>query len=206
MAYRRTPRVAARLAAQRAAIVAAATDLLAEGGYPACTIARVAERAGVAAGSVYNHVGGKAALIGEVFRAVVSREVDAVHLAAAGADTAADQVSVVIETFAGRALKQPRLAFTLLAEPVDADVDVLRLQFRRAFADELAAAVARGVHSGELPPQTPAVVAAALVGAIGEALVAPLAAGASTPSPPDALPTLITFALRAIGADYVAHT
>jgi AcrR family transcriptional regulator len=205
VAYRRTPRVAARLAAQRERIVASATGLLAEGGYSACTIARVAERAGVAAGSVYNHVGGKGELVGEVFRTVVGREVAAVRAAAAGAGSAAEQVSAVIETFAGRALKQPRLAFTLLAEPVDAEVDALRLRFRRAFADELAGAVARGVSAGELPPQNADVVAAALVGAIGEALVAPLAAQASSVTPPDALPTLITFALRAIGADHATH-
>lgn len=204
MAYRRTPRVEARLATQRAAIVAAAVSLLADGGYPACTVARVAERAGVAAGSVYNHFRDKADLLGEVFRTVVGREVEAVREAVAPGLCAGDRVRAVIETFAGRAFKQPRLAFALLAEPVAPGIDALRLHFRRAFAEELARPIVDGVGAGELPPQNAAVVAAALVGAIAEALVAPLSADAAGGAP-DALSTLVTFALRAIGADDEPH-
>ena len=55
---------------------------------------------------------------------------------------------------------------------------------------------------GDLPPQNASVVAAALVGAIGEALVGPLAIGAEDP---DTVPTLIEFATRALGAADVRH-
>lgn len=202
MAYRRTPKIQARLDAQRAAILTAAAELLAEQGYAACSMAGVAARAGIAAGTVYKHFAGKAELVAELFRDVVTREVEAVRTAAEGERTAAERTTAVIETFAGRALKQPRRAYALLAEPVDPVVDELRLEFRRAFRDVIAAAITRGVESGELPPQNASVVAAALVGAIGEALLGPLATGAEDP---DTVPTLIEFAHRSIGGQARAH-
>jgi AcrR family transcriptional regulator len=193
--YRRTPLIQARLDAQRAAILAAASELLAEHGYAGCSMAAVAARAGVAAGTVYKQFPSKADLVAELFRSIVTREVEAVR-AAAQSGSAADRTAAVIETFAGRALKHPRRAYALLSEPVDPVVDELRLEFRRAFRDVIATAIAAGVATGELPPQDATVVAAALVGAIGEALVGPLAAGTEDP---DTVPTLIQFAHRAVG-------
>lgn len=201
MAYRRTAEVEARLAAQRARIVAAATHQLAEHGYAGCSVAAVAKRAGVAPGTVYNHVDGKVQLVAEVFREVCGREVDAVRAAVRPAPDTAHRVTALVETFARRALISPRLAYALLVEPVDPLVDELRLQFRVAFRDIAADAVRAGVSAGELPPQDPYVVAAALVGAIGEALVGPLGGtpGSAT------VPELVSFALRSIGVRDAVH-
>jgi AcrR family transcriptional regulator len=201
MAYRRTPQIQARLDAQHAAILRAAAELLATEGYAACSMAAVAARAGVAAGTVYNHFESKAGLLVQLFRTMAAREIEAVR-AASRAGSAAERVTAVIETFAGRALKSPRRAYALLAEPVDPAVDALRLDFRLAFRDVLAAAVIHGVDTGELPPQDATVVAAALVGAIAEALVGPLAAGTKDVA---TVPTLIEFAHRAIGGHVHAH-
>ncbi|WP_067478947.1 TetR/AcrR family transcriptional regulator [Nocardia amamiensis] len=195
MAYRRTPAVQARLDAQAGLIVQAATKVLSRGGYAALSMAAVAAEAGVATGTVYKNFDGKAALVRAVFRTVVAREVAAV--AAAGAHgTALERVTAAVETFAGRALKNPNLAYVLLAEPVDANVDSERLHFRRAFAETFESAVAEGVSRGELPPQDPRISAAALVGAIGEVLVGPLA---DAPHGEFVVPELIAFAIRALG-------
>jgi AcrR family transcriptional regulator len=202
VAYRRTPAIQARLDEQREALIGAAVTLLAEGGYSACSIAAVAARAGVAAGTVYRHFASKDALAVEVFRVVVGREVGAVAAAVELEPDAVAQTRAIITTFAGRALKSPRLAYALLAEPVDPAVDELRLEFRTAFRDIVAGAVAQGVADGQLPPQNAWVVASALVGAIGEALVGPLATGIEDP---ETLPTLIQFAHRALGAVDAAH-
>jgi AcrR family transcriptional regulator len=190
-----------RLDAQRAAIVRSAGALLAEHGYAGCSIAAVAARSGVAAGTVYNHFAGKADLVAEVFRSIVSHEV-AVVRAAAASGSAAECVTAVVETFARRALKSPRRAYVLLVEPVDPLIDELRLEFRRAFRDVITETIGRGIATGELPPQNAAVVAAALVGAFGEALIGPLATGIEDP---DTIPTLIEFTLRAIGGPIDAH-
>ncbi|AHH96565.1 ArcR family transcription regulator [Kutzneria albida DSM 43870] len=194
--YRRTPKVQARLDAQREALLEAAVQLLAEQGYAGCSVAAVAARAGVATGSVYRHFPGKAELVAELFRRVVSREVDAVEEAAGQPGDLVQRTVAVVETFAGRAMKAPRLAYALLAEPVDALVEAERLVFRRVFRDAFAVRVAEAVEAGQLPPQDPQVTAAALVGAVAEVLVGPLSEGAAHP---DTIPSLVKFTLRALG-------
>jgi AcrR family transcriptional regulator len=206
MPYRRTAAIQERLDAQRVAIAHAATDLLVEGGYPACSIAAVAARSEVATGTVYRHFASKADLVAAVFRAVGSRELDAVRVAVASADSAADKIVAVIQTFAGRALQAPRLAYALLAEPVDPGIDALRLEFRVAYRDLIAAAIRTGIATGELPPQDATVMAAALVGAVSEVLVGPLSGHGSGPGRElDAVGTLTEFALRGLGVTDVAH-
>jgi AcrR family transcriptional regulator len=202
--YRRTPRVEARLSASRERILSAALAIVAEHGYAGCSVAAVARQAAVATGSVYRHFPAKADLVAEVFRTASQREVDAVARAAELELNAAESVSAVIETFAGRALRAPRMAYALLAEPVDPAVDAERLVFRRAYAQAIAGLITRGIATGELPAQDVEVSAAALVGAIGEALIGPLAAGAAdVPAGANARTAtaeLITFAQRSIGA------
>jgi AcrR family transcriptional regulator len=195
VAYRRTPRVQARLDTQRLALVSAAADILAESGYAGCSINAVAARAGLASGSVYTHFRSKAELAAEVFRTLAESELEAVRTAAARG-SALERLLAVIDTFAHRALRSPRRAYALLAEPVDPAVDQLRLEFRRSFRDVLATAITGGVAGGELPPQDSTVAAAALVGAIAEALTGPLLQGSSRT---DVVTALSDFAVRAVG-------
>jgi AcrR family transcriptional regulator len=166
VAYRATERTEARRLATRERIVRAATELVARGGYREAQVAEVARRAGVATGTVYRHFPSKADLAAEVFRAASQREVDAVAAAAAAHDDPQEALAAAVETFARRALAGRRLAWALLAEPVDPTVEAERLAFRRAYA----AVFADAVH----PDHDPELTAAALVGAIGEALVGPL--------------------------------
>jgi AcrR family transcriptional regulator len=70
MPYRRTENVVRRLAARHDAIIAAARDTASEGGMGAVQIVPVAQRAGIAAGTVYRYFPAKtdlvAALLGEI--------------------------------------------------------------------------------------------------------------------------------------------
>ncbi|WP_410565876.1 TetR/AcrR family transcriptional regulator [Amycolatopsis sp. cmx-4-61] len=200
MPYRRTPKVQERLDAQRETIVAAATRQLAEHGYGGCSVAAVAERAGVAVGSVYRHFPTKAELVVHVFRQVVTREVEAVRVAAAAAGDPADRVLAAVDTFAQRALKAPKQAYALLAEPVDALIDAERLEFRRAYTEVIAEHVAAGVRDGVLPPQDGRLTAAALVGAAAEVLIGPLTSGNAGD-----VAELRTFILRALGGSDARH-
>ncbi|SFA78083.1 transcriptional regulator, TetR family [Amycolatopsis marina] len=197
MAYRRTPKVQARLDSQRAAILDAAVELLAENGYAGCSVNAVAARAEIATGSVYKHFPNKAELVAELFRIVVSREVAAVEAASRRAGTVAERIVAVFETFAQRAMKTPRMAYALLAEPVDAPVEAERLEFRKAFRNIVAARIDEGIADGVLPPQDSQLTAAALVGAAAEVLIGPLTTGG-----PDVLPELRTLFLRTLGAGH----
>ncbi|MGI6873914.1 MULTISPECIES: TetR/AcrR family transcriptional regulator [Amycolatopsis] len=194
MPYRRTPQVQARLDAQREAILTAAGEILAERGYAGCSVSAVAEKAGVATGTVYRHFPGKAELVVELFRIVVNHEVDAVRQAAERPGTPAERVAAIVETFAERALKVPRQAYALLAEPVDAPIEAERIVFRRVFRDELARHVREGVRTGQLPAQDADLTAAALVGGAAEVLIGPL-----TTDSADAVGALRTFIFRALG-------
>ncbi|MFC8386407.1 TetR/AcrR family transcriptional regulator [Nocardia sp. NPDC056952] len=196
MVYRRTPAVQARLDAQRALIVHGATRVLSRDGFAGLSMAAVAAEAGIATGTVYKQFENKAELVAAVFETVVAREVDAVRAAVAEGDVVG-RVTAAVETFAGRAMKNPKLAYVLLAEPVDAAVDAQRLEFRRAFAASFETAIAHGVAEGRLPAQDSSLTAAALVGAIGEVLVGPLAAA---PHAETVIPELVAFAVRALGA------
>ncbi|HET7690172.1 MAG TPA: TetR/AcrR family transcriptional regulator [Nocardioidaceae bacterium] len=201
MAYRRTAEIQERLDAVRDGIVQAALGLIAERGYAGCSVALVADAAGVATGSVYKHFPNKGALFAEVFRVHTQREVDAVGEAAAKPGTIEERATAAVETFARRALKAPRLAYALLAEPVDPQVEAERLVYRRAYRDIYAQLIADAVDAGELPPQDPEVTAACLVGALAEALVVPLHAGVASRR---TVPEISAFVVRALGVRH-AH-
>jgi AcrR family transcriptional regulator len=196
MPYRPTERTEARRAAARDRIVRAALALVALGGYREAQVAAVAKRAGVATGTVYRHFPSKADLLTEVFRVASQHEVDAVAAATAGESTAAERIAAATETFVRRALRGRRLAWALLAEPVDPAVEAERLHFRRAYAEVFATAIGDGVTRGELPEQDAAFTATALVGAIGESLVGPLSPAAGAADADALVAALITFALR----------
>src|SRR5208283_5377068 len=83
MAYRRTERVIARLAARQEAIVAAARALASESGMAAVQIVPVAERAGIAAGTVYRYLPSKDDLVAALVGAGSEQEIAAIGRAAA---------------------------------------------------------------------------------------------------------------------------
>ena len=199
MAYRSTERTEARKQATRERIVAAALDLVATGGYSSAPVQAVAERAGVAVGTVYRHFPSKSDLFAEVFRRASQRELDVVRAAAAdGGGSSEERTAAAVEAFARRALAGPVLAYALIAEPVDPAVESERLRFRRGYRDSFAAALRAGVESGQLEPHDSDTVAAAIVGALAEALVGPLSQ-ADHPSRNEALvATLVQFALNAL--------
>ena len=90
----------------------------------------------------------------------------------------------------------PTLAWSLIAEPVDPAVDAERLTYRQRYAELYRQLLSDGVSQGALPIQDTAISAAALVGAIAEALVGPL----SDPLPKANLAESLTqFCRRAVG-------
>ena len=196
MPYRRTPKVERRLVAVREQILAAAHSLIAEGGYGAAGVAAVAARAGVATGSVYRHFPSKGALFTEVFRRASQREVQAFAEAAReDGRPVRERIAAALETFARRALRGRRLAFALIAEPVDPAVEAERLVFRRAYRDLLAGMIRQGIDQGELPDQDAELSAACVVGAVAEGLLGPLADSGSAE---EQVASVVAFCLRAL--------
>jgi AcrR family transcriptional regulator len=198
MAYRRTERVARRLAARHDAIIAAARAAASEGGMAAVQIAPVAARAGIAAGTVYRYFPAKTDLVAALVAAISEREIGALRTAAAAAPGPLSALAAALATFAARALRNRRLAWAVMAEPVDAQVDALRLAFRTALAAEFEGRIAAAVGGRHLPEQDSAIAAAVLVGMLIEGLIGPLAPDASTRGR-EVVQTLTLVALRALG-------
>ncbi|MBJ7329420.1 MAG: TetR/AcrR family transcriptional regulator [Solirubrobacteraceae bacterium] len=188
-------------ATTRERLLQAALELTSEGGYAAASVNAIAERAGVAAGTLYRHFASKGELFADLFRVVCSGEVEAMRAAADPDEPVVVQVEDVLTTFAARALRSPRLAWALIAEPVDPLVDAERLAYRETYRELLATLLRDGVEAGELPAQNIDFTAAALVGGIGEALVGPVSpVAADAPNPQEILREIRTFVRRAVGA------
>jgi AcrR family transcriptional regulator len=188
----------------RERLLSAARQLIEEGGYGGASVLAIADRAGVAAGTLYRHFASKEELFVEVFRSVCGREERAMRAAAdrlPETATAQERLQTVLATFARRALRNPRLAWALIAEPVDPRVDAERIAYRARYAELIAASLAAGIAAGELPAQNVDLTAAALVGGCGEALVGPLSPlSAGGPDPDEIVAALRTFVGRAVGA------
>src|SRR5581483_3622446 len=121
MPYRRTENVQRRLAARHAAIIAAARAAASDGGMAAVQIAAVARRAGIAAGTVSRYFPGKGDLVAAVLGEVSASEIAALRRAAAGAPGPLSALAAALMNFAARALRDRRLIFAALAEPIDAE-------------------------------------------------------------------------------------
>ena len=200
MAYRRTENVMRRLAARHDAILAAAGRLATEAGINAVQIAPVAERSGIAAGTVYRYFPSKTELIAALVAAVSEREIGAMRRAADAAPGPLSALAAALTTFAAHALGSRRLAFALIAEPVDADTEKARQPYRAALAAEIGRRLSAAMSGGYVPDQDIEMAAAALVGALAEGLVGPLAPATDDETQRrDAVQTLTLFALRAVG-------
>jgi len=149
----------------------------------------VADRAGVAAGTLYRHFSSKEELFVELFRSVCDHELAVMRAAASGGElSAVERIDRVLTTFAMRALSRPRLARALIAEPVAAGVDAERLVYRARYRELLAGALRDGV----------VLTSAALVGGCAEALIGPLAAQDAPRE--HTIAALRAFIRRAVGA------
>lgn len=198
MPYRRTENVSRRLAARRAAIVAAARDAASEGGLVALQIEPVAAKAGIAAGTVYRYFPGKTDLVAALLGEISDAEIGALRRAAEAAPGPLSALAAAIMTFAARALRDRRLLYAAIAEPVDADLNAARATFRQALAAEFAALVAAAASRGQLPEQDAGLATAALLGILIEGLLGPHA-----PEPAGRergiVQSLTLIALRALG-------
>jgi AcrR family transcriptional regulator len=201
MAYRQTANVLRKLAEREDAILDAARAAAAEGGINAVQILPVAHRAGIAAGTVYRYFPAKTDLIAQLVESVAVRELDAMRDAASAAPGPLSALAAAIVTFAGRAVADRRLTWAIIAEPVESDIDAARLDYRKRLTAAIEALIGAAMTAGHLPEQDAAIAARAIVGALLESLLGPLAP--STDDDPaqarEAVQQMALFALRALG-------
>jgi AcrR family transcriptional regulator len=202
MAYRRSQRVEKRLADKRARILRAARHLVAEGGFREAQVAAVAAVAGVATGTVYRYFPSKADLFAEVLRQTSQREVDVVVQISCSGGSASTRVADGVRAFATRAIRGRRLAYALIAEPVDPEIDSARLEYRHALGKVFESMITEGVEAGGFVPQNVEASAACVVGALIEGLVGPLSpsSNALERDRESLVEAIVHFCLRALSA------
>jgi len=174
---------------------------VAEGGFGNASVARVAERAEVAIGSVYRHFDSKSDLFAEVFRNATEQEVSKVAEALSGEGNASTVLAESLRVFARRAIRAPTMAWALIAEPVDPVVEAERLRYRQAYAELFEQALERGIREGLFARQNARLSSAALVGAIAESLIGPLSPAAEDltgDSANDLIEAIVRFCMNAV--------
>ncbi|HBX56605.1 TetR/AcrR family transcriptional regulator [Pseudomonas sp. UBA2684] len=209
MAYRTSALRIDRDQLLRERILACALARVAEGGFAALTMQGLGEAVGIATGSLYRHFRSKGELAAEVFANASQREVDALAAALRGPGSPVERLAAGLQQFAARAWHSRRLAFALIAEPVDPEVDEQRLLYREAYAELFIELLEEGVAQGVFRIQHVSLIAACLVGAIAESLVGPLSpparaareAGRLSLDLEQVSQSLVTFCLRAVGAE-----
>lgn len=200
LVYRRTERIEARLADTRAAILKAARQVVADGGFAEAQVAAVAAAAGVAAGTVYRHFPSKADLLAEMLRAIGAREIEVMRAVAESGGPPARRFADALRVFADRALRGPRLAYANIFEPAAPEVDDARLDIRRELAGVFAEMLKEGVAAGSFARIDPNLAAVSVVGALLESLVGPLAPQRKTRDESAVIGDIVAFCMRAVGA------
>src|SRR5262245_43352198 len=167
----------------------------------AVQIVPVAARAGIAAGTVYRYFPAKSDLVAALMTAVCERELAAIRRAADAAPGPLSALAAALTSFAARVHASRRLAWAVFAEPIEGDVEVVRLSCRRMLAGEFERRIRAATEGGHLPEQQAGTAAVALVGALIDGLIGPLAPDTAddTGKARGAVQTLTLLSLRALG-------
>jgi AcrR family transcriptional regulator len=201
MAYRHTERVEEQLQDKRNRILQAVRQVVGEVGFHGAQVTTVAEAAGVATGTVYRYFPSKGELFAEALALNAQHEFDVVAAVAQADGSAASRLADALRVFAGRAVRARRLAWAMIAEPAEPEVDAARLTYRRAFAEVFEKLIRAGISSGEFPAQNAAASAACVMGALSEGLIGPLAPEAPDLADNRALvEAIVCFCLQAVAA------
>jgi len=150
-------------------------DLVSEGGWAAAQISVIASRAGLATGSVYRYFDSKVDLCVKVLAQVSEREAEVASSILGSDGDATSRLHDAVATFVRRAVRQPRLAYALLAEPCESELDEARLEYRSALARQFAKVIEEGAARGEFVNLPPDLLSTCVTGAMMEPLIRPLA-------------------------------
>lgn len=156
-------------------ILRAARSVVMDGGFRELQMNAVAAAAGVAVGTIYRYFSSRAELCAAIVSTTSQREVDVLSGIAVAEGAPSQKVRDAVRTFAARAMRGRRLAYGLIFEPIDPEVENTRLHYRRAIARVFETIIREGIAAGEFRELDVEVAGACLVGAFMEGLVGSLA-------------------------------
>lgn len=160
-------------------ILRAARGVVMDGGFQELQMNAVASAAGIAVGTIYRYFPSRAELCAAIVSTVSQREVDVLSGIAVADGEPPQKVRDAVRAFVLRAMRGRRLAYGLIFEPIDPEVESTRLKYRRAIAKVFETIIREGVAAGEFRDLRVEVAATCLVGAFMEGLISVLAPGAA---------------------------
>ncbi len=134
------------------AIIAAAEELLAEGGPSAVTLEAISERADVAVQTIYNRVGGRPAVLMAVAEQAFAANREYLDEAYASAGTPMERVRKVAAAYVRFALERPNQYRLLAFPPIDAPAPQTMAALIGEQNAKFAAALQDGIDQGYLNP------------------------------------------------------
>lgn len=175
MSYKRSPLMQERMQQNRQTILQSARDLMVEGGLKDAQIQAIAERSGVSSGLVYRYFSNKNQILIEVLSNAITFEVDILKSIAAKPElTASEKLSKAVRTFVKRALNSPQLAYALMFEPVDPEIEHARFQSKQVIKQAINEILAEGKVNGEFEFEDLNTAALCIVGAMTFVVIEPL--------------------------------
>ena len=137
MSYKRSSLMQKRMEQNREAILQSARELIAQGGIKDAQIQAIAERAGVSSGLVYRYFDNKSQVLIEVLSEAIQHEVKILNHIAESELSSKQKLDKAVTTFVKRAMNSPQLAYSLMFEPVDTELEHERFRSKQLAAGKI---------------------------------------------------------------------
>ncbi len=174
MSYKRSSLMQERMEQNREAILQSARELIAQGGIKDAQIQAIAERAGVSSGLVYRYFDNKSQVLIEVLSEAIQHEVKILNHIAESELTSKQKLDKAVTTFVKRAMNSPQLAYSLMFEPVDAELEHERFRSKQLIKQSIKEILAAGKINGEFGFEDLNTAALCVVGAMTFVVIEPL--------------------------------
>ena len=174
MSYKRSSLMQERMEQNRKTILQSARELIAQGGFKDAQIQAIADRTGVSSGLVYRYFTNKSQVLIEILFEAITIEVDILNHIAAGELNATQKLHKAVTTFVRRAMNSPQLAYSLMFEPVDPEIEHARFRTKQMIKESIQEILAEGKASGEFVFEDLNTVALCVVGAMTFVVIEPL--------------------------------
>ncbi|WP_168542528.1 TetR/AcrR family transcriptional regulator [Acinetobacter sp. A2] len=174
MSYKRSSLMQERMEQNRNAILDSARELIAHGGFKEASIQAIAERAGVSTGLVYRYFENKSQILIEVLSAAIRREVEILDHIAKSDLTPKQKLQKSVTTFVKRAMNSPQLAYSLMFEPVDPEMEHERFRSKQLIKQSIKEILAEGKVNSEFDFEDLNTAALGVVGSMTFVVIEPL--------------------------------
>ena len=174
MSYKRSSLMQERMEQNRMAILDSARELIAHGGFKEESIQAIAERAGVSTGLVYRYFENKSQILIEVLSDAIRREVEILDHIAKSDLSAKQKLQKSVTTFVKRAMNSPQLAYSLMFEPVDPEMEHERFRSKQLIKQSIKEILAEGKVNGEFDFEDLNTAALGVVGSMTFVVIEPL--------------------------------